>query len=62
MNKELIEAAECVIETAFGNTDGLTEAMQLQAIRMAVEDLKRELPDNRFEESMSASSADATSD
>lgn len=37
---ELREAAECVVATAFGNTSGLTDAEQLQAIRMACEGLK----------------------
>ena len=33
--RELREACECVVATAWGNTDGLTEAEQLQALRSA---------------------------
>ena len=32
---EMREAAECVVATAFGNVDGLTEADQLAALREA---------------------------
>ena len=39
----LIEAAECVIATVFGNAYGLTETSQLEAIRLAVEELRKQL-------------------
>ena len=37
---EIEEAARCVIATAFGNTDGLSMKDHLEAVRMAVEQLK----------------------
>jgi DnaJ-class molecular chaperone len=37
---EVTEAAKCVIATAFGNTDGLSLQSQLEAVRMAAEQLK----------------------
>jgi hypothetical protein len=37
--KDLIEAAEAMVATAFGNTDGLTEAEQIEAMKMAAEAL-----------------------
>lgn len=33
--KDLIEAAEAMVATAFGNTSGLTEADRIEAMRMA---------------------------
>lgn len=41
--REILEAAEAVVATAFGNTYGLTEAEQLEAIRMAAGVLQDEL-------------------
>jgi hypothetical protein len=38
--RDVIEAAECVIATAFGNTDGLSESDQLVALRMTAEMLR----------------------
>jgi hypothetical protein len=41
--KDLIEAAEAMVATAFGNTDGLTEAEQIEAMKMAAEALDEAL-------------------
>jgi len=41
---ELQEAAAHVIATAWGNTDGLTAAQQLEALRDAVELLVEAMP------------------
>ena len=38
--QEIREAAECVVATAFGNTDGLSVQSHLEAVRMAVQQLK----------------------
>lgn len=35
----MIEAAEAMVATAFGNTSGLTEADQIEAMRMAAKAL-----------------------
>ena len=40
---DLIEAALCVVCTAFGNTHGLTDREQLEALRMACRSLRCEL-------------------
>ncbi len=37
---EIVDAAEAVVATAFGNIDGLTEADQLEALRMAAAALR----------------------
>jgi len=39
----VVEAAECVVATAFGNTDGLSESEQLEALRMSATVLKEVL-------------------
>jgi len=41
--REVVEAAECVVATAFGNTDGLSEADQITALRMAAAGLRNAL-------------------
>ena len=41
--REILEAAEAVVATAFGNTYGFMEAEQVEAIRMALEVLLDEL-------------------
>lgn len=38
--KDVVESAECVVATAFGNTDGLSESDQLVALRMAAGGLR----------------------
>lgn len=41
--ESLIDAAKCVVATAFGNTDGMSFELQLEAIRAAAGDLQAEL-------------------
>lgn len=41
--EKVIDAANCVVDTAFGDTNGLNETEQLIALRMAAEYLKTEL-------------------
>lgn len=39
----VVEAARCVVATAFGNTDGLSESDQIEALRMASASLRDSL-------------------
>jgi len=41
--REVVEAAECVVATAFGRTDGLSESDQITALRMAAAGLRNAL-------------------
>jgi hypothetical protein len=38
--REVVEAAKCVVATAFGNTDGLSESDQIEALRMSAAGLR----------------------
>jgi hypothetical protein len=39
----VVEAAECVVATAFGRADGLSESDQITALRMAAAGLRNAL-------------------
>lgn len=41
--REVIEASKTVVDTAFGNTVGLSESEQLEALRMAATTLRETL-------------------